>query len=182
MTASLSVLAGSVSTAVFVASTLPMLVKAARTKDLGSYSVGNLVLANLGNLVYSVYVFSLPAGPIWALHSFYMVSSFAMLVMWLNYRRRLRVPLRRSASRGSRSTPTSSSSLAERKSVVQLARPPIVGAQSGVSMRSGAVEPPVSSFRTDGGATAQNASRQMALSSAEPISASSTPSQPRWPT
>ena len=164
MTASLSVLAGSVSTAVFVASALPMLVKAARTKDLGSYSVGNLVLANLGNLVYAVYVFSLPAGPIWALHSFYLVSSFAMLVMWLNYRRRLRVPLRRSASRGSRSTPTSSSS------------------QSGVSMRSGAVEPPVSSSRTDGGATAQNASRQMALSSAELISASSTPSQPRWPT
>jgi uncharacterized protein with PQ loop repeat len=141
MTASLSVLAGSVSTAVFVASALPMLVKAARTKDLGSYSVGNLVLANLGNLVYAVYVFSLPAGPIWALHSFYMVSSFAMLVMWLNYRRRLRV-----------------------------------------SWRSGAVEPPVSSFRTDGGATAQNASRQMALSSAELISASSTPSQPKWPT
>jgi hypothetical protein len=141
MTASLSVLAGSVSTAVFVASAMPMLVKAARTKDLGSYSVGNLVLANLGNLVYAVYVFSLPAGPIWALHSFYLVSSFAMLVMWLNYRRRLRV-----------------------------------------SWRSGAVEPPVSSFRTDGGATAQNASRQMALSSAEPISASSTPSQPRWPT
>lgn len=151
MTASLSVLAGSVSTAVFVGSALPMLVKAARTKDLGSYSVGNLVLANLGNLVYAVYVFSLPAGPIWALHSFYLVSSFAMLVMWLNYRRRLRVPLRRSASRG-------------------------------VSVRSGAVEPPVSSSRTDGGATAQNASRQMALSSAELISASSTPSQPRWPT
>ena len=79
MTTSLSVLAGSVSTAVFVASALPMLVKAARTKDLGSYSVGNLVLANLGNLVYAVYVFSLPAGPIWALHSFYMVSSFCLL-------------------------------------------------------------------------------------------------------
>ncbi len=151
MTASLPLLAGSVSTAVFVASALPMLVKAARTKDLGSYSVGNLVLANVGNLVYAVYVFSLPAGPIWALHSFYLVSSFAMLVMWLNYRRRLRVPLRRSASRE-------------------------------VSVRSGAVEPPVSSSRTDGGATAQNASRQMALSSAELISASSTPSQPRWPT
>ena len=87
---SVSVLAGSVSTTVFVASTLPMLIKAARTKDLGSYSVGNLVLANLGNLVYAVYVVSLPVGPIWALHSFYMVSSFAMLVMWLNYRRRLR--------------------------------------------------------------------------------------------
>ena len=138
MTASLSVLAGSVSTAVFVASALPMLVKAARTKDLGSYSVGNLVLANLGNLVYAVYVFSLPAGPIWALHSFYMVSSFAMLVMWLNYRRRVY------ASRGSR----------------------------WVS----------SSRRTVDGATIENASRQIAPSSAELVSASSTPSQPRWPT
>ena len=163
MTTSVAVLAGSVSTAVFMASALPMLVKAARTKDLGSYSVGNLVLANLGNLVYAVYVFSLPVGPIWALHSFYMVSSFAMLVMWLGYRRRMPGSLRRSASRGSRSTPTSSSA-------------------PGVSMRSGDVEPPVSSSRTDGGATAQNASRQMALSSAELISATSTPSQPRWPT
>jgi hypothetical protein len=50
MTTTLPVLAGSVSTAVFVASALPMLVKAARTKDLGSYSVGNLILANLGNV------------------------------------------------------------------------------------------------------------------------------------
>jgi hypothetical protein len=138
MTASLSVLAGSVSTAVFVASALPMLVKAARTKDLGSYSVGNLVLANLGNLVYAVYVFSLPAGPIWALHSFYTVSSFAMLVMWLSYRRRVYT------SRGSRWAS--------------------------------------SSRRTVDGATMQNASRQIALSSAELVSASSTPSQPRWPT
>jgi hypothetical protein len=138
MTASLSVLAGSVSTAVFVASALPMLVKAARTKDLGSYSVGNLVLANLGNLVYAVYVFSLPAGPIWALHSFYTVSSFAMLVMWLSYRRRVY------ASRGSRWAS--------------------------------------SSRRIVDGATMQNASRQIALSSAELVSASSTPSQPRWPT
>ena len=88
--ASLPVLAGSVSTALFVVSTLPMLIKAVRTKDLGSYSVGNLVLANVGNLVHSVYVFSLPAGPIWALHSFYLLTSLAMLVMWLNYCRRLR--------------------------------------------------------------------------------------------
>jgi hypothetical protein len=89
MSMTLAVLAGSVSTALFVASTLPMLVKAARTQDLGSYSVGNLVLANVGNLTYAVYVFSLPVGPIWALHSFYMVSSAAMLAMWVGYRRRL---------------------------------------------------------------------------------------------
>jgi hypothetical protein len=89
MNSTLAVLAGSASTAVFIASYLPMLVKAARTGDLGSYSVGNLVLANVGNLVYSVYVFSLPIGPIWALHSFYLVGSFAMLAMWVGYRRRV---------------------------------------------------------------------------------------------
>jgi hypothetical protein len=108
MTTSLSVLAGSVSTAVFVASALPMLVKAARTKDLGSYSVGNILLANLGNVLYAVYVFSLPVGPIWALHSFYMVSSFAMLVMWLNYRRRLRRVSWRSVRPGAVHPPVSS--------------------------------------------------------------------------
>lgn len=88
MSITLSVLAGSVSTALFVASTLPMLAKAARSRDLGSYSAGNLVLANVGNLTYAVYVFSLPVGPIWALHSFYLVSSAAMLLMWVGYRRR----------------------------------------------------------------------------------------------
>jgi uncharacterized protein with PQ loop repeat len=88
---SLPVLAGSVSTVLFVASTLPMLVKAARTRDLGSYSVGNLVLANVANVVHSFYVFNLPVGPIWALHSFYLVTSFTMLIMWLNYCRRLRL-------------------------------------------------------------------------------------------
>jgi hypothetical protein len=47
---SLPVVAGSLSTVIFAASTLPMLAKAVRTKDLGSYSLGNLLLANLGNL------------------------------------------------------------------------------------------------------------------------------------
>jgi uncharacterized protein with PQ loop repeat len=88
MTSTLAVLAGSVSTVVFIASYLPMLTKAARTHDLASYSAGNLVLANVGNAVYSIYVFSLPAGPIWALHSFYLISSLAMLAMWVGYRRR----------------------------------------------------------------------------------------------
>jgi hypothetical protein len=99
MTSTLAVLAGFVSTALFVASALPMLVKAARTGDLGSYSIGNLALANLGNVVYAVYVFSLPVGPIWALHSFYMISSLAMLVMWVRYRRRLARSAQDSSSR-----------------------------------------------------------------------------------
>ena len=48
-----------------------MLVKAYRTRDLSSYSLGNILLANVGNAVHSVYVFSLPPGPLWVLHSFY---------------------------------------------------------------------------------------------------------------
>ncbi len=75
-----TVLAGMVSTAVFVVSYLPMLVKAFRTRDLTSYSLGNLVLANVGNAVHSVYVFSLPVGPIWFLHSFYVLATVLMLV------------------------------------------------------------------------------------------------------
>ena len=45
----IAVLAGSVSTALFVGSYLPMLLKAFRTRDLDSYSRGNLVLATIGN-------------------------------------------------------------------------------------------------------------------------------------
>ena len=85
MTSTLAVLAGSVSTVVFIASYLPMLVKAARSHDLASYSAGNLVLANVGNAVHSVYVAQLPAGPIWALHSFYVVTSALMLIWHLHY-------------------------------------------------------------------------------------------------
>lgn len=81
------VLAGMVSTALFIVSYLPMLVKAARTRDLASYSPGNLVLANVGNVIHSVYVYSLPPGPIWALHAFYVVSSALMLFWWLRHGR-----------------------------------------------------------------------------------------------
>jgi uncharacterized protein with PQ loop repeat len=80
------VVAGSISTTLFVISYLPMLVKAVRTRDLRSYSAGNLVVANVGNVVHSVYVFSLPAGPLWPLHSFYVVSSALMLFWWWRYR------------------------------------------------------------------------------------------------
>ena len=76
----IAVLAGSVSTALFVGSYLPMLLKAFRTRDLDSYSRGNLVLATIGNALYSVYVFSLPLGPIWFLHLFYVIATLLMLV------------------------------------------------------------------------------------------------------
>jgi uncharacterized protein with PQ loop repeat len=82
---SISVLAGITSTVIFAASALPMLVKAWRSRDLASYSRGNIVLSNIGNAVYSIYVFSMPAGPIWLLHSFYIVSSLLMLIWSVRY-------------------------------------------------------------------------------------------------
>ena len=82
---SLPALAGFASTVIFVASTLPMLVKARRSRNLTSYSLGNIALANLGNAVNSVYVYSLPPGPIWLLHTFYLVTSALMLGWYLRY-------------------------------------------------------------------------------------------------
>jgi hypothetical protein len=86
MALDLAVLAGSVSTAVFAGSMLPMVAKALRTRDLASYSVPSLLLSNAGNVVHSVYVFSLPAGPIWALHTFYLVVTALMLALALRHR------------------------------------------------------------------------------------------------
>ena len=82
---SLPTLAGLASTVIFAASTLPMLVKAYRSGDLTSYSLGNIALANLGNAVHSIYVYSLPLGPIWLLHTFYLVSTGLMLGWYLRY-------------------------------------------------------------------------------------------------
>ena len=59
---SLPTLAGLASTVIFAASALPMLVKAYRSRDLASYSLGNIALANLGNAVHSIYVYQPAAG------------------------------------------------------------------------------------------------------------------------
>lgn len=83
----LAVIAGILSTGLFAMSYLPMLVKAARTKDLSSYSLGNIAITNVGNAVHSLYVFSLPLGPIWFLHTFYLVASALMLIWFVRYRR-----------------------------------------------------------------------------------------------
>ena len=79
-------IAGTISTIIFATSLLPMLIKARRTRDLASYSLGNILLSNLGNLVHSVYVLSLPAGPIWALHGFYLVSMGLLLLWYLRFK------------------------------------------------------------------------------------------------
>jgi hypothetical protein len=92
MDASLPVLAGAISTVIFVTSTLPMLVKAARTKDLSSYSIGNILLSNLGNLVNTIYIVHLPFGPVWALHAFHLVTTGMMLFWYVRYGGRRRQP------------------------------------------------------------------------------------------
>jgi uncharacterized protein with PQ loop repeat len=79
-------MAGSVATAIFMLSQLPMLIKAGRTKDLASYSPLNIVLSNIGNVIYAVYVFNLPPGPIWAMHAFYLTATGLMLFWYLRHR------------------------------------------------------------------------------------------------
>jgi hypothetical protein len=85
-----AMLAGMVSTVLFTAANLPMLVKAIRSRDLRSYSASALVLGNVGNLVHTVYVVSLPFGPIWVLHGFYLTTMAIMLVLYLSLRPRPR--------------------------------------------------------------------------------------------
>jgi len=85
MNINLPVIAGAISTMIFALSTLPMLRKAFQTKNLGSYSLSNILLSNLGNLVHAIYVFSLPPGPIWLLHSFYLITTALMLVWYVRY-------------------------------------------------------------------------------------------------
>jgi len=87
MNIELPIIAGTISTIIFAISNLPMLFKAFRTKDLRSYSFGNIALANTGNVVHSFYVYSLPAGPIWLLHGFYLVTTAMMLFWYLRYER-----------------------------------------------------------------------------------------------
>lgn len=77
--------AGFASTLIFLVSSLPMLIKAWRTRDLRSYSPVNISLANVGNLTYWLYIYSLPFGPAWLLHGFNTLSTLLMLVWYLRY-------------------------------------------------------------------------------------------------
>jgi uncharacterized protein with PQ loop repeat len=87
MHTNIPLIAGIFSTILFSVSTLPMLVKAFRTRDLHSYSLGSLLITNLGNLVHAVYVYSLPFGPLWLLHGFYLLTSALMLAGYLLFER-----------------------------------------------------------------------------------------------
>lgn len=86
-TQSLALLAGTLSTLMFVSSNFPMLLKAFRTQDLRSYSLTHIALSNLGNLIHWVYVASLPVGPIWFLHGFFAFAIGLMLRCYLRFQR-----------------------------------------------------------------------------------------------
>jgi len=58
--------AGSLAGLIFAAGSLDMPVKAWPTKDLCSYSLGQIVLNNVGSVFYWLYVISLPFGPIYS--------------------------------------------------------------------------------------------------------------------
>jgi hypothetical protein len=83
----LQLTAGTISSLLFMAANIPMLVKAYRTRNLRSYSLSNMLLINVGNILYWIYISHFPPGPIYALHSFYTVTSIFMLVWYLRYER-----------------------------------------------------------------------------------------------
>ncbi|MCI0710605.1 MAG: hypothetical protein L0154_10635 [Chloroflexi bacterium] len=84
----MSIIAGSISSLIFISGTLSMLVKAYRTRDMNSYSIVTLALNNIGNLIYWVYILSLPFGPIYLLHGFYTFTTAFMLCWGWLYRTR----------------------------------------------------------------------------------------------
>lgn len=61
----------------------PIVLTAVLTRDLTSYSLSHLLLVNAGNALYSLYVYALAFGPIWALHTFHVSTSLIMLVWCL---------------------------------------------------------------------------------------------------
>ena len=82
---SLQVLAGFASTGIFASSKVPMLAKALRTRDLRSYSMGHIGLSISGNLIYWLYVVSLPVGPIWLLQAFFTLADLLMLACYVRF-------------------------------------------------------------------------------------------------
>ncbi len=85
---SIQVIAGFVSSLIFISGNFPMLFKALKTKDMHSYSLGQLILGNLGNTAYWLYVAGLPVGPVWFLQGFFSLSSATMLFCYLRYEKK----------------------------------------------------------------------------------------------
>lgn len=82
----MQLIAGSLAGLIFATGSVNMAVKAWRTKDLRSYSLGQMVLNNVGNLFYWLYVISLPFGPIYIMHGFFTFVSLLMLIWYFTYR------------------------------------------------------------------------------------------------
>lgn len=93
----LQIVAGSAAGLIFAAGSVDMVIKAWRTKDLRSYSLGQMVLNNVGNIFYWLYVVSLPFGPVYFMHGFFTLVSLLMLVWYFVYG---------SASRNSKDSPS----------------------------------------------------------------------------
>jgi hypothetical protein len=79
----LQLLAGSLSSLIFVSSNFPMLWKVIKTKNVKSYSLGQILLRNLGNWIYWIYVASLPVGPAWYLQCLFTLSGLVLLSCYL---------------------------------------------------------------------------------------------------
>src|SRR5262245_26707160 len=82
----IQVVAGSLAGLIFAVGSVDMVVKAWRTKDLRSYSLGQIVLNNVGNVFYWLYILSLPFGPIYFMHGFFTLVSLLMLTWYFTYR------------------------------------------------------------------------------------------------
>ena len=82
-----TLIAGSISSALFIASTIPALAKVLHTKDMRSYRRSSLFIATLGNGMHWLYIVSLPIGPIYALHGFTTRSTTFMVVWSWKYQR-----------------------------------------------------------------------------------------------
>ncbi len=87
-THTIQAMAGFTSTTIFISSNLPMLLKAIRSRDMHSYSLYHLLLGNIGNTVYWVYVASLPVGPAWFLQAFFSLASATMLFCYLRFEKK----------------------------------------------------------------------------------------------
>jgi uncharacterized protein with PQ loop repeat len=84
-TQTVQIVAGSISSFLFITSNVPMLLKAFKTKNMHSYSLTNILLNNVGNLIYWLYISGFPLGPIWVMHTFYTLTTALMLVWYLRY-------------------------------------------------------------------------------------------------
>ncbi len=81
----LKLIAGTISTTIFALSNIPMLLKAAKTRSLRSYSYAYILMNNAANVVHWIYILTLPFGPIWFLHGFYTISALLLLSWYRRY-------------------------------------------------------------------------------------------------